>query len=720
MDTRLAALILALLGLFGPSECKYRQKRIVGGVTVPTPPVDDPLVFVRKGDLEARVFGTRDPKTGYYLFRGIRYAEPPVGNRRFQRSVPLYLENEVNATEWGPPCPQPGANGGVIGSEDCLFLNVFTPALPDATDGYPVLVWIHGGNFRRGAATQYEMRNLVEKKTIVVSIQYRLGSLGFLSTGTKDLSGNNGLFDQILAVEWVRDYIEFFGGNPKRITAMGQGSGASSAFMLGLSKFGNTYFSGIVAMSGSLLSHFAIDREPRKSADAMATEHKCPVNDTVRMVRCLRALPFEKLVDQDTKQEGFLKKAKNFITDLSSLLNPGPVVEGKNDFRYLPNFVTDEPENSLSLDDLPEVPLLTGVMKDETGGAVYGPFRDVISRTLEALPDFITKELVPSLQKIVPTIGGVTRQFVPEAFGKYLDPFVGGPERGNGVTDGILKVTEALNDAIFNVPAFLTVKNWSKKTKAFLYSFDHHSTKGFGNDFLQGLPIVADSSQTGMTGHGDDLGYVFEPNGIDGKAMPGKKFDEEDERVMDVYTDMIVNFARSGDVKVSGKNRDGGSQLFSLPALTGSDDDGFLSISSQPKVENKFRFCEMGLWTGLEERFKSAACSLFFVDIPNPLQTFQKSVSAVSNGIPSFPKVGSVADFFNPNSSLASAPPFQVPLEIPKLPTVIPQSNTAGLPQIPFFNRPSSARPTRRPTSPRRPLFSTRSPSLLRNPLSIG
>lgn len=90
----------------------------------------------------------------------------------------MYLEGEVNATKWGSPCPQPGENGGVIGSEDCLFLNVFTPALPDATDGYPVLIWIHGGNFRRGAATQYEMRQLIEKKTIVVSIQYRLGSLG--------------------------------------------------------------------------------------------------------------------------------------------------------------------------------------------------------------------------------------------------------------------------------------------------------------------------------------------------------------------------------------------------------------------------------------------------------------------------------------------------------------------------------------------------------------
>ena len=89
------------------------------------------------------------------------------------------LEGDVNATQWGAPCLQPSQkNGGTIGSEDCLFLNVFAPALPDAGDGHPVLIWIHGGGFRRGAATQYEMRALVDKNTIVVSIQYRLGSLG--------------------------------------------------------------------------------------------------------------------------------------------------------------------------------------------------------------------------------------------------------------------------------------------------------------------------------------------------------------------------------------------------------------------------------------------------------------------------------------------------------------------------------------------------------------
>lgn len=92
----------------------------------------------------------------------------------------MHLEGELNATTWGPPCPQPiyNASGKIVGGEDCLFLNVFTPSLPDSSNGYPVLIWIHGGGFKRGAACQYEMRHLIDKNMVVVSIQYRLGSLG--------------------------------------------------------------------------------------------------------------------------------------------------------------------------------------------------------------------------------------------------------------------------------------------------------------------------------------------------------------------------------------------------------------------------------------------------------------------------------------------------------------------------------------------------------------
>lgn len=139
-----------------------------------------------------------------------------------------------------------------------------------------------------------------------------------------------------------------------------------------------------------------------------------------------------------------------------------------------------------------------------TIGAVYGPFKDVITNTLNTIPNFISKNLIPELQKIVPSIGSVTKQFVPEAFSKYLtfNPFApaGGrnsPNQKNNPVDSVAKVAEILNDAIFNVPAFLTAKNWAKKSKAYLYSFDHNSKQGFGKDFLSGLPLVGNSAETG-------------------------------------------------------------------------------------------------------------------------------------------------------------------------------------------------------------------------------
>ena len=159
--------------------------------------------------------------------------------------------------------------------------------------------------------------------------------------------------------------------------------------------------------------------------------------------------------------------------------------------------MTDEPENSLDEENIPDIPLLTGVVKDETGGAVNGPYKDEIIKALSSIPDYITKTMIPNLQKIVPVLGGVSQQFVPEAFGKYLGSLIGSGDRGKTAIDSITKVTRALNDAVFNVPAFMTVKNWSKKSKAFLYSFDHNSKLGFGKAFLDGLPLVGDTAETG-------------------------------------------------------------------------------------------------------------------------------------------------------------------------------------------------------------------------------
>lgn len=183
---------------------------------------------------------------------------------------------------------------------------------------------------------------------------------GFLSTGTQEMPGNNGMFDMVLAIDWVKDYIHFFGGDSNKIVAFGHGTGASSAMMLSLSKFcesnrdciihcaankriltrrwWNYYvsvdkFHGLIAMSGSVLSHFAVDKNPFETARHIADKNGCPTNDTRKMVDCLRELPVEKLIQVDSKLENIRASVRGFVSGLANLLGPGPVIEGSNDGR---------------------------------------------------------------------------------------------------------------------------------------------------------------------------------------------------------------------------------------------------------------------------------------------------------------------------------------------------------------------------------------------------
>lgn len=102
-------------------------------------------------------FRFRNTRSGLYSFLGVRFAHAPIGNDRFRRPRYKRLEGDVNATKYGQPCPQPDSEGYIVGAEDCLWLNVYTPQMPDETTGLPVLVFIHGGGYRYGSANQYNV-----------------------------------------------------------------------------------------------------------------------------------------------------------------------------------------------------------------------------------------------------------------------------------------------------------------------------------------------------------------------------------------------------------------------------------------------------------------------------------------------------------------------------------------------------------------------------------
>ncbi|XP_049947924.1 esterase SG1-like [Schistocerca serialis cubense] len=165
-----------------------------------------------------------------YTFKGIPYAEPPVGSLRFQPPVPVSSWTEEKDALITPNrCIQMDGWGNIKGDEDCLYLNVFSPELPsDTSVPRPVLVLIHVGCFRTGYAQQRSLDYYIDHGIVVVTIQYRLGALGFMSTGDSLLPGNLGMKDQVLALKWIKQNIKAFGGNPDEVTIAGQSSGGSA------------------------------------------------------------------------------------------------------------------------------------------------------------------------------------------------------------------------------------------------------------------------------------------------------------------------------------------------------------------------------------------------------------------------------------------------------------------------------------------------------------
>lgn len=191
-------------------------------------------------------------------FLGIPFAAPPVGALRWKPPQPVEPWSEVrDCTAFGAACPQPQQNPNGHFSEDCLFLNVWTPQMKPGAD-LPVMVWIHGGGFNFGSTSlpEYDGQHLAARGVVVVTVQYRLGPLGFLvhprlnEESPQATSGNYGLLDQIAALRWVQRNVRAFGGNPDNVTLFGQSAGSRSVSLLLISPQAKGLFHRAIAQSG--------------------------------------------------------------------------------------------------------------------------------------------------------------------------------------------------------------------------------------------------------------------------------------------------------------------------------------------------------------------------------------------------------------------------------------------------------------------------------------
>ena len=215
------------------------------------------------------------------VYKGIPFAAPPVGDFRWKAPQPVVAWSGVReCKEFGP---NPMQGNGENCSEDCLYLNVWTPA-KKAKEKLPVMVWIYGGGFAGGATSYYDGALLAKKGVVVVSVAYRVGKLGFLSLpelsaeDPNGVSGNYGLLDQIAGLQWVKDNIAKFGGNPGNVTIFGESAGGISVSMLCASPLAKGLFQRAISQSGGSFGPTNPQSYPGENMQTLAVAQEANAN----------------------------------------------------------------------------------------------------------------------------------------------------------------------------------------------------------------------------------------------------------------------------------------------------------------------------------------------------------------------------------------------------------------------------------------------------------
>ncbi|XP_067319458.1 cholinesterase-like [Anolis sagrei] len=325
---------------------------------------DDLVVNTSSGPVKGKTLTVGSGSVRAYL--GIPYAEPPLGKLRFKKPLPHQPWSQIfEATDFGNACPQllltetpelKMGNPNRPMSEDCLFLNIWVPHTQSSVP-IPILVWIHGGGFDAGTSSLdlYNGATLaVTENVIVTSMNYRIGSLGFLSLPPA-IPGNMGLWDQHLALTWIKENAAAFGGDPKRVTIFGHSAGGASVGFHLLSPKSEPLFAQAVLQSGTPNAIWAwINPEKAKNKSLELSQLLgCGEGNENEIVSCLQ----KKDAMEFPQHEASLLK-NDFILDFIFV----PTTDGE--------FLTDDPQRLLDSPYVQIKPILTGVTSDEAASLV--------------------------------------------------------------------------------------------------------------------------------------------------------------------------------------------------------------------------------------------------------------------------------------------------------------------------------------------------------------
>uniref|UniRef100_A0A0K0ENL3 COesterase domain-containing protein n=1 Tax=Strongyloides stercoralis TaxID=6248 RepID=A0A0K0ENL3_STRER len=489
----------------------------------------------------------------YAVFKGVPYAAPPVGSLRFQKpEPPAKWRGVMNATQYPSMCAQKPRTRETDPvnvyrthiSEDCLYINIFAP--PQFTNNtYPVMVFIHGGNFQKGSSADFPqdaiLNNFVSRKIIFISFNYRLGPLGFLSTGDEVLPGNVGLWDMIMALKWVKTNAHVFGGDPNNIMLSGHGSGAAAASLLAISPKTEGLFEKVLLMSGTGISPGIVRNTAINATWRLQEKLNCRSFNSSEIFDCLSKHVKDELLDVD----------RTFYDDYEEFV---PIVDG--DYGVIP----EDPEILASY--RPKIPIMLGTTKDESS------LRIVILKEKEInLTHMEQKEGEKFVHNLTHTFPGfINHPLISEGCKhEYVWSKINPEANERDLPESILKMySHFWYDAPTSRLASYYVK---QKVPVYLYSFDH----------------VSENFAIDRAFHGIDEIFLFE---MEPKFLQTRRDRnwQIDRRVTEIFAELIINFLKYNDPtpEISGFT-------FNWTSME-PETISYLSITDSPSMSVGFRW----------------------------------------------------------------------------------------------------------------------------------
>ncbi|XP_044856982.1 neuroligin-4, X-linked [Mauremys mutica] len=540
-----------------------------------------------------KIRGLRTPLPNEILgpveqYLGVPYASPPTGERRFQPPEPPSSWTGVrNATQFAAVCPQYLDERSLLNdmlpvwftanldtvvtyvqdqNEDCLYLNIYVPTeddIHDQNNKKPVMVYIHGGSYMEGTGNMIDGSILASYgNVIVVTLNYRLGVLGFLSTGDQAAKGNYGLLDQIQALRWIEENIGSFGGDPKRVTIFGSGAGASCVSLLTLSHYSEGLFQKAIIQSGTALSSWAVNYQPAKYTRILADKVGCDMLDTTDLVECLRNKNYKELIQQT-------------ITPATYHIAFGPVIDG--------DVIPDDPQILMEQGEFLNYDIMLGVNQGEGLKFVDG----IVDNEDGVSPndfDFSVSNFVDNLYGY-PEGKDTLRETIKFMYTDWADKE--NPETRR-------KTLVALfTDHQWVAPAVATADLHAQYgSPTYFYAFYHHCQSEM-------KPSWADSA------HGDEVPYVFGIPMIGPTELFNCNFSKNDVMLSAVVMTYWTNFAKTGDpnqpVPQDTKFIHTKPNRFEEVAWSkyNPKDQLYLHIGLKPRVRDHYRATKVAFWLEL-------------------------------------------------------------------------------------------------------------------------